>query len=203
MKQLLVLPVALLLAACSQQADDHSRSGWQQVLTQKKAATAPSSSPHQKQLYADALQGFVRTHPQHGRAREVYQRIQVDFANELAALGRYQDAIRFYRFVLTHDPANQEAQKGINDAMSRLSVTRDKLLMLEKGMSQHDVAKLLGKPIPGWKVTVDRSESTTESWYYRRRDGGIAAVHFIDGKVFAAEEKSDAKLAPLNAGLLP
>jgi tetratricopeptide (TPR) repeat protein len=202
MKRLLAFPAVLLLAACSQPSDDPARSEWLQVLTHKKAAAAPSSSPQQKQLYADALHGFIQTHPQHGRARVVYQRIQLDFANELAALGRYQDAVRFYRSVLTHDPMNRDALKGINDALARLSITRDKLLLLEKGMSQHEVAKLLGKPIPGWKVTVDRSESTTESWYYRRRDGGIAAVHFLDGKVFAAEEKSDAKLAPLNAGLM-
>jgi hypothetical protein len=202
MKRLLLLSAILCLAACSQSSDDPSRSAWLQVLTHKKAAAASSSSPLQKQLYADALQGFVQTHPEHSRAREVYQRIQLDFANELASLGRHQDAIRFYRAVLTQDPMNRDAIKGINEALARVSVTRDKLLLLEKGMSQRDVAKLLGKPVPGWTVIVDRPESTTESWYYRRHDGGVAAVHFLDGKVFAAEEKSDAKLAPLTAGLM-
>jgi len=193
-----LLALALLAAACS--ADDPSdagRAGWLNVLRHKKAASAPTASPQQKQIYADSVAAFVRQHPQHGRAREVYQYIQLDFARELASLGRYQDALRFYRAVLEHDPDNAAALRGVRDAVDRLAVSREKLLALEKGMSQKDVARLLGKPMPGWTRRAGRSESKVEAWYYRTTEGGVAGVYFRDGELFAAEAASNAKLTPL------
>ena len=193
-----LLALALLAAACS--ADDPTdtgRSGWLHVLRHKKAASSPDASPQQKQVYADSLAAFVREHPQHGRAREVYETIQLDFARELASLGRYQDAIRFYRSVLEHDPANAAALRGIREAADRLAVSRQKLLALEKGMSQKDVARILGKPMPGWTRRADRRDSTVEAWYYRTTEGGVAGVYFRDGELFAAEAASNAKITPL------
>ena len=92
-------------------------------------------------MYADALAAFVSRNPDHSRARDVYRRVQLDFARELSALGRYQDAIRFYRAVLSDAPKNPEALAGLSVALDRLTVSRPKLLALEKGMSQHEVAK--------------------------------------------------------------
>jgi hypothetical protein len=193
----LLLPLALAAAACGAGGDssDHE---WLHVLRHKKAAQAPNATPQQKQAYADAVGGFVQKHPTHSRAREVYQRIQLDFAAELATLGRYQDAVRFYRAVLAHDPANAAAQQGMADAFAHLAVTREKLLQLEKGMSQRQVAHLLGKPVPGWTARTERRDSVVEAWYYRKIDGGIAGVYFRDGELFAAEENSNAKLAAMN-----
>src|SRR3954451_6657042 len=111
----LLFPVVLLFLACAgDDANDNTRE-WLHVLRHKKVALAPNATPQQKQAYADSLGAFVQKHPTHGRAREGYQRIQIDFANELASLGRYQDSIRFYRAVLTHDPANADAQRGMAD----------------------------------------------------------------------------------------
>jgi len=76
-------------------------------------------------------------------------------------------------------------------------VTRAKLVQLERGMSQHDVARILGKPIPGWSETKERPDATIECWYYRTSEGGVAGVYFRDGALFAAEEKSHEKLVPL------
>ena len=140
----------------------------------------------------------MQRHPTHNRAREVYTHIQLDFARELASLGRYQDSIRFYRAVLAKDPQHADALNGLRDAVDHLSVSRPKLLALEKGMSQHDVAKLLGKPIPGWIVRTERRDSLIESWYYRTSDGHVAGVYFRDGELFAAEENSQARLTPLS-----
>ena len=64
-------------------------------------------------------------------------------------------------------------------------------------MSQHDVAKLLGKPIPGWKVKTENRDPAIEAWYYRTIEGGVAGVYFRDGELFAAEENSHEKVAPL------
>jgi hypothetical protein len=185
----------LALAGCGVAPDqpDH-RAEWRDVLQHKKAAVAPSATPHARQVYADALSAFVQRHPGHSRAREVYLRIQLQFANELASLGRYQDSIRFYRAVLTSDSKNEDARRGLAAAVDRLAVTHDKLLAVEVGMSQRDVARLLGKPIPGWTITNERSSATIEAWYYRTSGGGVAAVYFRDGEVFAADEKSQARV---------
>jgi tetratricopeptide (TPR) repeat protein len=196
MKRLLIV-LALLAAACSDDPTDAGRSDWLHVLHRKKAAAAPQASAQARQVYADTLSAFVKKHPSHGRAREVYQHIQLDFARELASLGRYQDAIRFYRAVLEHDPENQQALAGVRDAADHLSVSRAKLLALEKGMSQRDVAAILGKPIPGWKQKARRRDSTIEAWYYRTVEGTVAGVYFRDGELFAAEAASNAKLSPL------
>ena len=195
---ILVVLAALLSFSCGVgpgQAD--SQSDWQQVLSRKKAATSPNATPLEKQLYADTLHAFLQKHPTHGRARAVYRRIQLDFAGELASLGRYQDAIGFYRAVLVNDPSNAEAAKGVAEALDHLAVTRAKLLALDKGMTQHEVAKLLGKPVPGWKVKSERKDAAIESWYYRTVEGGVAGVYFRDGVLFAAEPASNDKLASL------
>ena len=198
MRRLLV-PVALVaLACCSGNDSSDSSHEWLHVLRHKKAAVAPNATPQQKQAYADALGAFVQAHPTHSRAREVYERIQIDFANELASLGRYQDAVRFYRAVLLHDPGNADALHGLNDAVAHLAITRDQLLQLERGMSQHDVTKILGKPIPGWTSRLERRDSVVEAWYYRKVGGGVAGVYFRDGELLAAEENSNAKLAAMN-----
>lgn len=193
------LPLLLLVAAaCGVQRDasDHA-ADWLRVLRHKQAAIARNASLGQKQVYADSLGAFVQQHPGHGRARQVYQRVQLDFASELSALGRHGDAIRFYRAVLAHDPRNQEALHGFDVEAGRLAVSREKLLKLQKGMSQRDVAGILGQPIPGWSRRTERRESVVDAWYYRKTDGNVAGVYFRDDELFAAEENSQARLVPL------
>lgn len=179
----------LVLAACSRSDSPDSSAAWQRVMQSKKTAS--------KQVYADTLAAFVKDHPSHGRGREVYHNLQLAFGEDLAAMGRHQDAIRFYRAVLSADPANPRAQQDILTAIDHLAVSRGKLLSLEKGMTQKQVAQLLGKPIPGWTARNQRRDALMEAWYYRRTDGGVAGVYFRDGALFAAEESSHAKLAPL------
>ncbi len=197
MRRFLFLLVLLAVACGARDSGPDTAGEWRAVLGRKRAAVAPNATARDKQLYADALAGFVERNPSHSRAREVYQRIQIDFARELASLGRYQDAIRVYRAVLAHDPRNDDAAHGLTDAVERLAVTHAKLVQLERGMSQHDVARLLGKPIPGWTETKERPDATIECWYYRTAGGGVAGVYFRDGALFAAEENSHEKLVPL------
>ncbi len=194
-----LLLFALLAAACGGKGSGPDATGeWRGVLQQKRAATAPNATAREKQAYADSLGAFVERNPSHSRAREVYQRIQIDFARDLAALGRHQDAIRVYRAVLAHDSRNADATRGLTEAIDRLAVTRAKLVQLERGMSEHEVAHILGKPIPGWTETKERPDATIECWYYRTAEGGVAGVYFRDGALFAAEEKSHEKLVPLS-----
>jgi hypothetical protein len=191
--------LVFLLVSCGAGVSNDDTKEWLHVLHWKKAATAPAATTQEKQMYADTLAAFVQRNPHHSRAREVYEHIQLDFAHELASLGRYQDAIRFYRAILAADPGHQQALEGLRVALDHLAVSREKLLALEKGMSTHDVSKLLGKPIPGWTLKRDRRDAVIESWYYRKTDGALAGIYFRDGKLFAAEENSSAKVVPLIA----
>ncbi len=193
MRRLLLPLLCAITWTCAQSDQGDHQAEWRRVLEQKKAALAADATPDQKQVYADALSGFLRRHPNHGRAREVYHRIQLEFADELSSLGRYQDAIRFYRAVLTHDSNNEHARRGLSVAVERLAISREKLLQLEKGMSHRQVSQLLGKPIPGWTFENRRRDTFTEAWYYRTIGGGLAGVYFRDGKLFAAEENSQAR----------
>jgi hypothetical protein len=95
-----VLFATLVATASGNPVQHPETSEWLRVLSHKQAADSPNAPPAAKQAYADALAGFVNRHPSHSRARDVYHRIQLDFAQELASHGRYQDAIRFYRAVL-------------------------------------------------------------------------------------------------------
>ncbi len=194
-RSLVAFGVVLCLGCGASDTGDHAE--WLRVLSSKKAAAAPNATPQEKQLYADSLAAFVQKHPTHSRAKTVYERIQIDFARDLAAIGRYQDAIHFYRTVLGRDPQNAEALRGLNEALEHLAVSREKIASLEKGMSQKDVARILGKPVPGWIVHSDRRDSAIESWYYRTSDGHVAGVYFHDGELFAAEADSQARLTPL------
>jgi hypothetical protein len=192
-----VLLLALGVTFCGRHDATDNAPEWLHVLSRKKAAVSPNATQRQKQMYADSLAAFVGRHPTHPRARDVYRRIQLDFARELASLGRYQDAIRFYRAVLTTEAKNAEALKGLAEALDRLTVSRQKLLALQKGMSQRDVAHLLGKPVPGWTARTERPDCVIEAWYYRTTDRGLAGVYFRDGTLFAAEENSHSKLVPM------
>ena len=197
MRRLAVL-IAMAAVGCGGPDAGDNATEWVHVLNRKKAAAAPTATSRQKQAYADSLAAFVGRYPTHARAREVYRRIQLDFAHELAALGRHQDAIRFYRAVLTDDPHNADALRGLSVCLDRLTVSHAKLLKLEKGMSEHEVSSILGKPIPGWTARTERPDCVMEAWYYRTSDHGVAGVYFRDGTLFAAEENSHAKLVPLS-----
>ena len=196
MRRSLIL-ISLAAMACGGGNAVDNSSEWLRVLHHKQAAQAPNAPTQAKQVYADTLGTFVLNHPTHSRAREVYQHIQLDFAHELASLGRYQDAALFYRAVLRGDPVNEEGVRGLADVANHLAVSRQKLLALERGMSQSDVAHLLGKPMPGWTERRERRDAVLESWYYQKAGGGVAGVYFRDGRLFAAEENSHARLAPM------
>jgi tetratricopeptide (TPR) repeat protein len=195
MRPFAAILVFLALSSCAAdvpQADHQTE--WRDVLQRKRAAIATQASAMHKQAYADSLAAFVQKHPSHDRAREVYQRMQLEFADELMTLGRFEDAMRFYRAVLARDPSSVAAQAGVADAAERLAISREKLERLEKGMTHGEVAGLLGRPIPGWSVKKQHRDLTVEAWYYKTTAGGIAGVYFREGEVIGAELNSEAPL---------
>jgi len=194
---LVAIALATVAIGCSNDVQPDHQAEWREVLRHKKSAVASGASVEHKQVYADSVRAFVERHPNHTRAREVWARLQLEFADDLAAAGRYRDAIRFYRVVLEHHPESEHARRGMALAAQRLAVTREQLASLEKGMSQRQVAGILGEPLPGWRVKNRRSEATFEAWYYRTSGGAVAGVYFRNGKVFAAEENSSARLGKL------
>ena len=194
---ILPLLAALVLTGCAAEPESDHQAGWRQTLVHKKAALASGATPEQKQLYADSVRAFVEKYPDHGRAREVWSRLQLGFADDLAEAGRYEESIRFYRAVLVQNPKSDHARRGLANAAERLAVSRPKLLELSKGMSKREVASILGKPLPGWTKETKREGVRFEAWYYKTRGGSVAAVYFRNGKVLAAEETSDAPLGRL------
>ena len=187
------VPLLGLLMSCAAGPEPDDQGEWQAVMSRKKAASSPAAGTREKQVYADSVAAFVQRHPDHGRAREVYQRIQLEFAGELRELGRYQDSIRVYRSVLTRDPRSAEASAGMQLAFDRLAVTPAKLDSLERGMVQKDVVRVLGKPAPGWSLSRNRRGAELDAWYYRTATGGVAAVYFREGRLLAYEEASNAR----------
>ena len=196
-RTLALAAMAFALAACHRTDRPDTSAEWQRVLQSRKIAESPHATPRDRQVYADRVAAFVQHHPSHGRAQHVYHHLQLEFGEDLAALGKYQDAIRFYRAELAADPPKARADHDIQAALDRLTVSRGKLLKLEKGMSQHEVAQILGTPIPGWTTSNRHRDSVMEAWYYRMVGGAVAGVYFRDGELIAAEENSTAKLAPL------
>jgi Flp pilus assembly protein TadD len=196
---LVAAALVLLASGCGGEAQPDHQSEWRDVLRHKKKAMAADATPDHKQVYADSVQAFVRKHPKHGRAREVWARLQLEFADDLAAAGRYQDAIRFYRSVLTEHPENEHARRGLAIAADRLAVGREKLARLTKGMSKREVLAILGEPLPGWTAETRRADAEFEAWYYRTSSGGVAGVYFREGKVIAAEENSESQLGRLGS----
>lgn len=175
---------------------DH-QAEWREVLRHKEAATVPGAAPEHKQVWADAVHAFVEKHPGHSRARDVWQLMQLEFADDLMDHGRAHQAIRFYRAVLAHDPRNERALHGWEQAAARLVISGQRLAEISRGMRQREVAARLGRPLPGWNHRVERRGTSFEAWYYQA-GGGIAAVHFREGRVIATEETSSATVGRLS-----
>src|SRR5438132_10487302 len=134
MRRLLAFSL-FLIAACSADNGIDNAPEWLHVLHHKKAAVAPSATPRDKQVYADSLAAFVRKHPAHPRAREVYQSVQLEFARELTSLAQSQAAIRLYGAMLSSEPMNAASLRSPSYPLEHLVSPRQKLMTLQQSMS--------------------------------------------------------------------
>lgn len=187
---LLLLAVLLAGAGCAPGTlDDPVAAAWREVLSAKKEwqRAAPEGRLAAQQAYVDLLTAFVRRHPEHPRARVVYEEAELEFARQLALRGEYDRAAVYYRSVLRTNPLRDEARAELRIAEGRRFVTPETLAALRIGMSPDEVRESLGAPLPGWSRSMRRGETVIDSWYYRRQGGGVAGVFFRNGRLFAAE----------------
>ncbi|MGA7613894.1 MAG: hypothetical protein WBX15_01825 [Thermoanaerobaculia bacterium] len=191
---LVLLLFVVLFSGCTDPGSRKEQQEWQSVLGVKAQMTA-NPTTETKQAYADAVAGFLQLHPEHMRARHAWEELQLKRARSLAAEGRYREAAPFYRSFLARHPARDDVQRELDEALRHVHVSRGQLLDLRTGMTTEEVAAEIGKPLPGWKRTVEKNGGTIESWYYGRTDGKVAAVFFRDGHLFAAEYEGPLKLA--------
>ena len=187
---LFALIAPLLLAGCREiPFDEQAHREWRHVLEVKRAALdAPQERRLEaKQAYVAALTDFLRAHPDYERADAAYEAVELEYARLLASRGRYDDAVVYYRSVVESNPAHEEARAELEELERKRFVTIESFGLLRRGMSQAEVEERLGRPMPGWSRSLVRDSIVTESWYYRRRDGGVAGVFFRNGELFAAE----------------
>jgi tetratricopeptide (TPR) repeat protein len=194
---LVLLAALLAIEGCSPGiADDPIAAEWRRVLDAKKEwrNAAQEDRVRAQQAYVDALAVFVRRHPDHPRGRQVYEEAELEFARMLAGRGEYDRAVEYYRSVLGTNPEHAEARAELDAAERRRFVTPEALGSLRVGMSPDEVRERLGQPLPGWSRSMRRGEAVIDSWYYRRRDGGVAGVFFQNGRLFAAEFEQPIRL---------
>lgn len=194
----LLLALALSIPCSCSNEPDRELADWRIVLARKKAIARyeEANALQARQAYVDALRDFCRRYPDHPRAREVYRDVELEFARELFARGDYQQAARFFESVLLDDPANHHVREELAQARRLRFLTPASLEKLRQGMRQQEVARLLGRPLPGWERTLRKGNKTVVSWYYRRADGGVGGLFFVDGKLFAAEYDKPVRLRP-------
>jgi len=185
--RLLLAGLLLLVLGCQRSHEEDTLSAWLGVLEKKRALQEAHPGTAARQAYVDALAEFVAKYPAHGRGRSVYERVQLEFARDLAASGRRREAIGFYRSVLERNPASAEARAGMIATIDQLSVSRAKFNQLRRGMSKREVARRLGRPLPGWSRILVKRAKRAESWYYPAEEQKVASVHFVDGKLLTAE----------------
>ncbi len=186
-----LLVVAVVMASTSPEAPELQQQ-WLSVLGAKKkyqdsVLSGAADKELKRQQWADAVVSFVHLHPDHGRARAVHEEIVLHRARELAAAGRQEEAVSFYRALLARNQNSETPRKELQELLSRKTLTREKISQLRAGMSRREVIGILGEPPVGWTRQTVRGQERSESIYYPAGSGTVAALFFTDDELFAAE----------------
>jgi hypothetical protein len=181
--------------------DDPRVTGWKRVVALKQVARA-SGKADDRQRYADAVIAYLREHPDHPRARSVYQELQLEHARELAARGSIRPAIDICKHVIRTFPDNDKAREELTRLTDLLEVSQAELAEIENGMDEKRVVELLGSPPNGWRRQARKSGKMIESMFYRNDRDGVAAVHLENGRVFAVDYDSKTPLTPESRGVV-
>lgn len=100
--------------------------------------------------------------------------------------GDYRKAIEIYSSQLGSDKDNAKLLAAKAEAEKLRFMTADRFAVAKKGMTQHEIKKLLGA-VKGVNVR-DFKEQGRIGWYYPKEDGGAAGVFFKEkGGVWIVE----------------
>lgn len=161
---------------------------WAEVLLKKRSWTEAKArkDPNAdalRQAWADAVEDFSEANPQHLNARQAHEALVLEQARDLARAARYEESRRLYEALMARRPNEPSIRSEYAAVLERQNLTREELANVRAGFGKAEVERLIGAPQPGWT----RTAGDVEGWYYSRGEGGVAAVFFRDGKVFAVD----------------
>lgn len=94
--------------------------------------------------------------------------------------GEYQRAIDILEAALAIDPDNQALKAALAKAEADRYPAKEKFALVKKGMSEAEVRALLG-PV-NLRNVKEYPERHVVAWFYKKADGGAAAVYFDTGR---------------------
>lgn len=101
------------------------------------------------------------------------------------AIELLQNAEQYFEFAGL--PVPDEMQQALESAKTMRYLTKERFEQVKRGMSPEDVKLITGTP---YYMNIRESESggrKVTSWLFNRADGGVAAIHFVKGKVYATK----------------
>lgn len=184
-REIVLAVVTIAVMACRPEPVDTTAEEWREVMAAKRKAMHADLSA--RQAYADRVLKFLHRHPDHARARVVYEDLQLAFARELTARGDHAVALRYYDDLLSRRPKDAGLLAERAAVADLQSVQKEELAGVTPGMSDRQVERILGRPRNGWERELRSGGAQYRTWLYPNDQGGIAAVHFARGKVFAID----------------
>ena len=88
--------------------------------------------------------------------------------------GDYRRAIEIYETALAADPDNPRLRTELETARARRYVTRERFALIQEGMTQDEVRRLLGPP--NLQDVRDYPERGVTAWFYPKDATGAAAA---------------------------
>lgn len=195
MRLSLVSLLLVLVVTIGCRGDESSRVGWKDVEAARTNFSANPDSLQARQDYIDALASYLAEHPRDDRASELYLEEEIAYARSLIEKGRFASAIPYYEDAVARAPHDDALRAELDEVRGKITVSRDRFAQLARGMSREEVRDLIGAPRPGWTHTIEKSGRAYETWYYKRTDGGVASISFVDDKILLAEY---GEILPLN-----
>ncbi len=182
-----LVALSLLLFLSSACRDRDSRIGWKDVETAKTNYEANADSLAAHQEYIDSLAAYLQQHPGDDKASQLYIVEEIAYARSMIEKGRFAAAIPYYEDAIIRSPQDEALRTELEEMRGKVTVSRDRFEQLSKGMSREEVRDLIGSPRPGWIHRIEKAGRSYETWYFKRTDGGLASISFVDDTILLAE----------------
>ena len=111
--------------------------------------------------------------------------------------GDYRRAIEIYTQALILDPDNPDLKSALAAAESDQYMTEERFAVVDSGMTEKSVRDMLGAVNP--RNVRDYPERDVIAWFYRKEDGGAAAVYFQKNKTSGMYESYKADFNAVEA----